>query len=401
MQITNGNLYWIDKTKIINTYNYLTSNESCDVLIIGGGIAGAITAYFLAKEGFNIIIVEKNILGYGNTSACSALIDYQLDNDLHRLEKNIGKTSGEKLYKLSLDALKKLQRIDSEFESDTGFKMLDTIYFTNKFIHKPLINKEYITRKNAGFDISLLDKHDIVNLSNGIITKRSSAIINPYLFTQELFGYLSNFSNVRIYENTKIEDLEFSQDSVVGITNNGFRILANKVVFTSGIETLKYIKGPPTDIYRKFTIVTNRLNKLDNAYTNFIGKDTAEPYHMMRFDEDRIIFSGENIKVTDKLANNYRILSVANERYKRLYNSMKRTVNDLDDIRVDYAFNGTFVNTKDNLPIIDEIPYMPNCFCNLGFGTNGILHSVIGGNILKDAVKGYYTKDMNLFKINR
>lgn len=216
MQITNGNLYWIDKTKIINTYNYLTSNESCDVLIIGGGIAGAITAYFLAKEGFNIIIVEKNILGYGNTSACSALIDYQLDNDLHRLEKNIGKTSGEKLYKLSLDALKKLQRIDSEFESDTGFKMLDTIYFTNKFIHKPLINKEYITRKNAGFDISLLDKHDIVNLSNGIITKRSSAIINPYLFTQELFGYLSNFSNVRIYENTKIEDLEFSQDSVVG-----------------------------------------------------------------------------------------------------------------------------------------------------------------------------------------
>ena len=56
-----GKTYWKSKTQIKNTYPYLTYDTYCDVLIIGGGITGAITAYFLAKEGVNVIIAEKNI----------------------------------------------------------------------------------------------------------------------------------------------------------------------------------------------------------------------------------------------------------------------------------------------------------------------------------------------------
>ena len=58
-------------------------------------------------------------------------------------------------------------------------------------------------------------------------------------------------------------------------------------------------------------------------------------------------------------------------------------------------------NTKDGLPIVDELPNMPNCFCNLAFGSNGILYSVIGADMLRNAVKGLYTKDMNMFKLER
>ena len=59
MQLTNGNLYWQKKSKIANTYPYLTGDTTCDVLVIGGGINGALTAYFLAQEGANVIVVEK------------------------------------------------------------------------------------------------------------------------------------------------------------------------------------------------------------------------------------------------------------------------------------------------------------------------------------------------------
>ena len=80
---------------------------------------------------------------------------------------------------------------------------------------------------------------------------------------------------------------------------------------------------------------------------------------------------------------------------------MNKIFNNKDNIKIEYAFSSTFVNTKDNLPIIDEMPNMPNCFCNLGFGTNGIIYSAIGANMLKNAINGLYTKDMNMFKINR
>ena len=93
--------------------------------------------------------------------------------------------------------------------------------------------------------------------------------------------------------------------------------------------------------------------------------------------------------------------SVANDKYKKLYNILDKTLYNIPNIEIEYAFNSTVANTRDSLPIIDEIPGMPNTFCNLGFGGNGILHNVIGGNMLKDAVKGFYTKDMNMFRINR
>ena len=44
---------------------------------------------------------------------------------------------------------------------------------------------------------------------------------------------------------------------------------------------------------------------------------------------------------------------------------------------------------------------MPNTFCNLGFGQNGILYSVIGADMLRNAIKGLYTKDMNMFRVDR
>ena len=82
MNYIDGKTYWKSKTQIKNTYPYLTYDTYCDVLIIGGGITGAITAYFLAKEGVNVIIAEKNIVRYGSTLASTAFLDYEASNDI-------------------------------------------------------------------------------------------------------------------------------------------------------------------------------------------------------------------------------------------------------------------------------------------------------------------------------
>jgi len=56
-------IYWKKKSKIQKIYPYLTKDTICDVLIIGGGISGALTTYFLAKAGVNVVVIEKNIVG--------------------------------------------------------------------------------------------------------------------------------------------------------------------------------------------------------------------------------------------------------------------------------------------------------------------------------------------------
>lgn len=402
MQFTEGELYWQKKSKIANTYPYLTKDTSCDVLVIGGGITGAITAYFLAKEGANVIVAEKNILGFGSTSADTALLEYQFENDMHKLEKNIGIKATNRVYNLSLGAIEKIEKIDKEINGSTGFKRQDAIYYTNKFINKSSMAKEYNSRKKAGFNSYFIDSHSVINLNSGILTKNASGILNPYLFTQNLFATLDELDNVKIYENTRIDNIKCVIDGVKCVTNNNFKISADSVILASGFEALKYLIKAPIELVRSFTIVSKPVKELKNFDTSFTARDSGQPSHLLRFDNNgRIIFTGEEVKLTDKLMNKRVLKSVANDKYKRLYNALDKTLYNIPNIEIEYAFNNTVANTKDSLPIIDEIPGMPNTFCNLGFGSNGILHNVIGGNMLKDAVKGFYTKDMNMFKIDR
>lgn len=402
MQINSGKLYWKDKSKINKIYPYLTHDIKADVLVIGGGIAGALTTYFLAKEGANVVVVEKNIIGYGNTVADTAALEYGLDKEICKLEKNIGKKGASRIYKLCLDAISKIEEINKEFKNKSGFSRQDNIYFTNKFMQKGSIAREFEERKSAGFDAVYIDSHSLVNLNSGIVTKDASAVLNPYMFTQSLFEYLDNMDNVKIFENTKVEDIKCRLEDVECKTNNNFKITADKVIFASGIETLKYLDNSPAELYKTFTIVSKPIEKLKNFNTNFTARDSLEPSHILRFaPNNRIIYSGEETKFTEKFTDNKYLNNVSSDRYKRLFSALQKTLYNIDDIPIEFAFNSTVANTRDSLPIIDEIPNMQNCFCNLGFGSNGILYSTIGADMLRNAIKGLYTKDMNMFRINR
>lgn len=402
MQINSGKLYWKYKSKINKIYPYLTHDVKADVLVIGGGIAGALTTYFLAKEGANVVTVEKNIIGYGNTIADTAALEYQFESEMSKLEKIIGKKRTARMYKLCLDSISKIENINKEFKMPTGFLRQDNIYFTNRFMQRGAVAREFEERKKSGFDAVYIDSHSLVNLNSGIVTRNASAIMNPYSFTQGLFEYLDTMENVKIFENTKIDDIKCRIDEVECKTNNNFKIISDKVVMASGIETMKYIQNSPAELYKTFTIVSKPIEKLKNFNTNFTARDSLEPSHVLRFaPNNRIIYSGENVKFIEKFLDSKYLNNVSSDKYKKLFNSLQKTLYGIDDIPIEFAFNSTVANTKDGLPIIDELPNMPNCFCNLAFGSNGILYSVIGADMLRNAVKGLYTKDMNMFKLER
>ncbi|MEG1142513.1 MAG: FAD-dependent oxidoreductase [Clostridia bacterium] len=392
MNLTNGDMYFKLKNKITKKYDYLSEDIKTDVVVIGGGITGAISAYYLSKKNINVVVVEKNIIGYGSTSATTALLEYQVDIDLYKLEKMIG-SNAKKIYKLCLNAVDEIESICKEIGSE--FNRVNTLYFTNSFMQKSSILKEYNARKKAKFDVKYMENNDLINLKACIETLESSGVIDPYKFTCDLFKYLEK-NNVKIYENTEIEEIS-SDENVYLKTTNGFNILSSSAIFCTGFETLKYINTNIVSLQKTFTIVSNKLD-LDNI--NFTARDMCDPYHYIRFDNNRIIFGGEDIKINSKLMSEEYLEQIAKEKYNKLYIAMQKMFK-INNIEVEYMYNGTFADTIDTLPIIDEIPGLNNCFCNLGYGANGILYSVIGAKILKEAIFGLYTKDINMFKINR
>ena len=69
---------WSDSCKFDKRDTLLRDIE-CDVLIIGAGIAGILTGYFLQESGKNVIIIERNRIASGNTKKTTAKITSQHD----------------------------------------------------------------------------------------------------------------------------------------------------------------------------------------------------------------------------------------------------------------------------------------------------------------------------------
>lgn len=404
MKLVDGNLYFKNICKNSEKYSYLNENINTDVLIIGAGVSGAITAYYMAEEGYNVTIVDKNIVGYGSTSANIGILDTQLGMETNKLIKLIGEKKTKKCFELMLDSIEELKNITKKIENknNVGFKKCNSIYFTNKYMNKNSIIKEYNSKVNLGIEAKFLNENNLIDFRYGLEIKEGSGTINVYAFAKDIISYISNKDNVRVYEHTEVSDLKSKEEYVVATTSNNFKIKANKVIITEGAEVVKYFPDIPIELYKTYNIVTESVDALKNYDTNFTARDVENPFNYFRFTNDnRIVFGGQITKVTDKDLNSDISKQISNVKYRKLFKNMQETFYNLKDITVRYCFNSVFAETKDTLPLIDEIPTMPNVYCNLSYGLNGIHFSVIGAKMLKEINREYYARDMHMFGLKR
>ena len=70
-------------------FRYLEILSQTDVCIIGGGVTGAITSYYLSKENINCVLLEKRRIAHLSTSVTTSLLQYELDDNLSELIENI------------------------------------------------------------------------------------------------------------------------------------------------------------------------------------------------------------------------------------------------------------------------------------------------------------------------
>lgn len=404
MKLIDGNLYFKKISKNNKQYEYLNQNISCDVLIVGAGVSGAITAYYMAEEGYDVVLIDKNIVGYGSTSANVGILDTQLGIESSKLVKSIGEKKTKKCSTLMQDSIEELEKIVEKLDNKNSinFKKLNSLYYTDKFMNKNGIIKEYNTKINLGIGTNFITESNIIDLKYGIQQKDASATMNVYEFTKEIVNYISKKENVRVYEHTEACDIKSKDDYINVITNNDFKIKANKVIITEGAEVVKYFSDISIDLYKTYNIVTEPIESLKNYNINFTARNMDVLFNYLRFtDDNRIIFGGQITKVTDKELNEEISNQLANVRYRKLFKTLQETFYNLKDITVKYCFSGIFAETKDSLPIIDELPGMPNVYCNLSYGINGILFSVIGAKMLKEINREYYARDMHMFGIKR
>src|SRR5690606_31040130 len=123
------------------------------------------------------------------------------------------------------------------------------------------------------------------------------------------------------------------------------------------------------------------LSKLNN---DVLIWNTAKPYIYLRTTEDgRFLIGGEDEAFGDPQKRD----ELITKKERKLLRSFEKHFPHIP-FYPDFAWAGTFGETKDGLPYIGEHQDFKNSYFVLGFGGNGITFSVTGMEMASDWLKG-------------
>ena len=391
MEYVKGEPYFLKVADKLKSFPYLNKDLVVDILIIGGGINGAIVNYYLSKK-YNVALVDSSRIGYGCTSCATALLEYQLDDFASDLSKELNEEEISSCYRLGLKSIAKLERLANELGNTFEFRKCPTLIFSKSMLDKNSITKEIEYRKKYGFKVKLITKENSpfpFDFTYGIYAENGGAEFNPYLFTKSLIEHSKNQEN--IFENTKIIKIEKTEDCYLMETNFGEKIKAKKVIVSTGFD-FEFVKNKQLcEIFTSYTIVTNPLPNL-KWYKNTLLQDNSSPYHYIRFlPDNRIICGGEDTKMKGDIDE-----KKALKKYESLLKFLKEMFPAVkDEIKIEYRFCGAFGSTENNMGIIGEDE---NGIINfISCGANGIINAIRGVELVENILENKPDKFKDIF----
>jgi glycine/D-amino acid oxidase-like deaminating enzyme len=395
--------YWLLKNGILNSYPTLRNGVSCDVLIVGGGITGALMAYQFSSEGYKTVVIDKRDIGTGSTSATTSMLQYEIDEPLYRLTDRIGKEAAIDVYRGGIDAINKLEHMFDNLSTRCGFSFKESLHFAASVKDAREMRKEFECRKLAGIKVEWLTKDQIhskygVRCEGGILSE-TAASMDAYQLTHILLEFAIKNFGLKVYDHVQLKSVQYKNDKNLVRVDTSAKIECGHIVYATGYETYELL-GNHTDIgnlISTYACISEPLVTLPKSLTETVFWNTQDPYFYFRTTSDnRLLIGGED----EDFKNPEKRDRLIEKKEKDLVRKLNRSLPGFDFV-ADFSWAGTFGATKDSLPYIGGHPDFPNSFFMLGFGGNGITFSIMGMEILSDAVAGRPNKFLEYFKFRR
>lgn len=399
MNLHNGTLYWPTTTTQFKPQNRKEQLEIYDVVIVGAGMSGSLTALALVEAGLSVAILDKREMGTGSTSANTGLLQYSNDIMLHELMDQIGEKEAVRFYKLCYQAVDDIETIVKRLHIDADFIRRPSICYASdeKVVDK--IKTEYATLKKYGFPCDYFEQDDIEEKfpfsKPGALVTFNDAEVNPLRFVQGLLKEVETVGG-HLFSYVDVQDV-VQENDILEIRTSQQTFHAKHIVYTTGYETTPVGKRIGADINRSYVFVSNPLKNLSDWYKKALIWETKRPYLYMRTTVDgRIIAGGLDEDKPEAPLSDELIM-------KRANNLLRQTKELFPnyELNIEYAYAASFGESNDNLPFIGEHPTKKNHYYLLGYGGNGTVYSMLGSQILRDLITGKRNEDAEIVELRR
>ena len=400
MNLNAGYPFWLIKDGLPYNYPTLSNNKKTDVVVMGGGISGALVAWQLINKGVDCIVVDARSIGLGSSCASTSLLQYEIDTPLCSLQYKVGLENAVRSYHLCRQSIKSLGDLAQKIKLQ-DFEYKQSLYYAAYKKDSSFLNEEFKIRKQHGFNVSMLDEEDIRKafnfLASAAILSKDGAQTNAYQFAHHLLQ-AGIKKGLQVYDRTNVTHIDHQQKQVLLTTEKKYTITAKKIIYATGYEVVKYIKKPIVKLTSTFATISEPID----TGRPFWNKDvliwnTADPYLYMRTTKDnRILVGGRDESFFNTVKRDKLILAKA----RQLGADFKKLFPELY-FKSEFNWTGTFGSTKDGLPFIGKYKPLQNSFFSLGFGGNGITFSQVAAEIICDQILGKRNSDADIFSFDR
>ncbi len=390
----NNKSFWLDTVKR-NKYSELKENIECDVCVIGGGITGISCAYYLTKNNFNTVVLERDRIASKTTGHTTAKITSQHDLFYDYLIISKGEEFAKKYYEANEKAIDNIEKIVKEEKIDCDFKRVDSYVYTNDVKIVEDIKKEVEAINSIDGKCEFVKQIDIPVKTKGAIKFPNQAEFNPIHYMNGLCEAIEK-NRGKIYEESKVIEYE-KEDSIFKVlveTNQGKYIVKCKdlVVATRypifNVPGFHFIK-----MYQEISYgVASKLPSNIQIKDVYISKES--PVISIRTakynNDDYLLIIGNNHKTGENVN--------TKERYQILEELAKQiTGNDIE-----YRWNTEDCISLDKIAYIGKYSdLIDNMYVATGFNKWGMTTSNIAANIITDLIMGKDNEFLEVYDSTR
>ena len=227
-------------TKTIHHTHYpaLDSDLSVDVAIVGGGLAGILTAYLLKDSGLSIAVLEQGHIGHGKTGHTTAKITSQHGLIYTKLLRQMGRERARQYAATQQKAVCSYRQIIRHEQIDCDFSDRSAYLYSTQ--STDLLKRETENALKLGLPASFTMETELPISMAGAVKFDNQAQFHPLKFLYAVADILHP-AFCRIYEHsqvTKIKDHTLSVQS----SHGSYSVHAERILLTSGYP-IKDIPG--------------------------------------------------------------------------------------------------------------------------------------------------------------
>lgn len=357
-------------TESLPHFEKLKRDITTDVLVIGGGLAGLLTAYKLKEKGVNCILVEKDRVMCGTSSNTTAKITAQHGLIYHKLLKNAGTEKTKMYLKANLDAVKKYAELSKTIDCD--FEEKDNYIFSTENIKK--LEDEMNALETLGYKATFEKTLPLPIETFGAVRFPQQAQFHPVKFAKGIA------EGLEIYENTFVRKVA---DGIV--TTDKFRIKAEKIVVATHFPFVNNHGSYFIKLYqhRSYIIALQNAAQYDGMYVDDKKKGMS-----FRNYGNLLLLGGGDHRTGKNGGNWAELRSFAKANYQG-------------------ASEKYFWAAQDCMSL-DDAPYIgyyskntPNMYVATGFNKWGITSSMVAAEILSDMITGKKNEYAEVFDPSR